>query len=40
MKKLQQLRELQNLLESKILNNEEFLEQKAIVLQSLRKLKQ
>ena len=40
MKKLQELRELQNLLESKILNDEEFLEQKAIVLQSLRKLKQ
>ena len=40
MKKLQELRELQNLLESKILNDEEFLEQKAIVLQSLHKLKQ
>ena len=40
MKNLQELRELQNLLESKILIDEEFMEQKAIVLQSLRKLKQ
>ena len=37
MKKLQELRELQLLLESIILNNEEFTEQKAIVLDSLRK---
>ena len=39
MKKLKELRELQ-LLESKILNEAEFTEQKAIVLESLRKLKQ
>ena len=37
---LQELRELQNLLESNILSNEEFTEQKAIVLDSLLKLKQ
>ena len=35
MKKVQELRELQNLLESKILNDEEFMEQKAIVLHNL-----
>ena len=40
MKKLQELRELQNILESNILSDEEFTEQKAIVLDSLRKLKQ
>ena len=40
MKKLKELRELQQLLESKILNEAEFTEQKAIVLESLRKLKQ
>ena len=40
MKKLQELRELQNLLENNILNEAEFIEQKAIVLDSLRKLKQ
>ena len=40
MKKLQELRELQNLLENKILDESEFSEQKAIVLDSLRKLKQ
>ena len=39
-KKLQELRELKQLLESNILNDEEFTEQKAIVLDSLRKLKQ
>ena len=38
MKKLQELRELQNLLESNILKKDEFLEQKAIVLESLRQL--
>lgn len=37
---LQELRELQNLLKSNILSNEEFTEQKAIVLDSLLKLKQ
>ena len=40
MKKLKELRELQQLLESKILNEAELTEQKAIVLESLRKLKQ
>lgn len=34
MKKLQELRELQNLLENKILDESEFSEQKAIVLDS------
>ena len=40
MKKLQELHELQNLLENNILNEAEFIEQKTIVLDSLRKLKQ
>ncbi len=40
LKKLQELRELQNLLESNILDTAEFEEQKAIVLDSLRRLKQ
>ena len=38
MKKLKELRELQTLLEQNILNEAEFTEQKAIVLESLRKL--
>ena len=38
MKKLKELRELQTLLEQNILNEAEFAEQKAIVLESLRKL--
>lgn len=38
MKKLKELRELQALLEQSILNEAEFAEQKAIVLESLRKL--
>ncbi len=37
-KKLQELKELQQLLEQKILTQEEFAEQKALVLRSLRKL--
>ena len=37
-KKLQELRELQQLLEGNVINAEEFAEQKAIVLDSLRKL--
>ncbi len=37
-KKLQELRELQQLLEQNILSDEEFTEQKALVLDSLRKL--
>ena len=40
MRKLKELRELQTLLEQNILNENEFVEQKAIVLESLRKLKQ
>ena len=38
--RLQELREVQNLLENNILNEAEFIEQKATVLDSLRKLKQ
>lgn len=37
-KKLQELRELQQLLEQNLLTEEEFTEQKAMVLSSLRKL--
>ena len=37
-KKLQETRELQQLLEQNVLTNEEFTEQKAMVLSSLRKL--
>ena len=40
MRKLKELRELQTLLEQNILNEDEFAEQKAIVLESLRKLNQ
>ena len=38
MKKLQELRELQGLLEQNVLTQQEFIEQKQLVLDSLRKL--
>ena len=38
MKKLQELRELQGLLEQNVLTQQEFMEQKLLVLESLRKL--